>query len=141
VIKKKYPTKEDKKDWLNFTKNLNNIEDKDIDLNKDVPAGNIKKLDLHGYMLSEANDKVKKFINQSYEKNYKKLLIITGKGLRSKAFKDPYRSNEMSILKNSIPDFIKNDKNISRKIIKISAAKPEEGGDGAFYIFLKNKFR
>jgi DNA-nicking Smr family endonuclease len=141
VIKKKYPTKEDKKDWLNFTKNLTNIEDKDIDLNKDVPAGNIKKLDLHGYMLSEANDKVKKFINQSYEKNYKKLLIITGKGLRSKAFKDPYRSNEMSILKNSIPDFIKNDKNISRKIIKISAAKPEEGGDGAFYIFLKNKFR
>lgn len=141
MIKKKYPTKEDKKDWLNFTKNLTNIEDKDIDLNKDVPAGNIKKLDLHGYMLSEANDKVKKFINQSYEKNYKKLLIITGKGLRSKAFKDPYRSNEMSILKNSIPDFIKNDKNISRKIIKISAAKPEEGGDGAFYIFLKNKFR
>ena len=141
MIKKKYPTKEDKKDWLNFTKNLTNIEDKDIDLNKDVPAGNIKKLDLHGYILSEANDKVKKFINQSYEKNYKKLLIITGKGLRSKAFKDPYRSNEMSILKNSIPDFIKNDKNISRKIIKISAAKPEEGGDGAFYIFLKNKFR
>jgi len=141
VIKKKYPTKEDKKDWLNFTKNLTNIEDKDVDLNKDVSTGNIKKLDLHGYILSEANDKVKKFINQSYEKNYKKLLIITGKGFRSKAFKDPYRSNEMSILKNSIPDFIKNDKSISRKIIKISPAKPEEGGDGAFYIFLKNKFR
>jgi DNA-nicking Smr family endonuclease len=142
VNKKKYPTEEDNKDWLNFTKNLKNVEDKDINLNsKDISPKNTKKLDLHGYTLSEANDEVKKFINESYEKNYKKILVITGKGLRSKAYQDPYRSNNMSILKNSVPDFIKNDKTISNKIIKISNVKPHDGGEGAFYIFLKNKFR
>ena len=140
--KKKYPTKKDKKDWLDFTSNLKNIEDKDIYLNDKISLPEItKKLDLHGCILSEANNKVKNFINKSYEENHKKLLIITGKGSRSKVYKDPYRSNEMNILKNSIPDFIKNDKSLSEKIIKISNAKPEDGGEGALYIFLKNKFR
>ena len=140
--KKKYPTKKDKKDWSDFTNNLKNIEDKDIYLNNKNTIPRItKKLDLHGCILSEANTKVKNFINKSYEENHKKILIITGKGSRSKVYKDPYRSNEMNILKNSIPDFIKNDKSLFEKIIKISNAKPEDGGEGALYIFLKNKFR
>mgnify|MGYP006090664143 CR=1 FL=1 len=142
MSKKKYPTHEDKREWSNFTKNLGNIEDKDVHLNNNDPSPRInKKLDLHGCMLLEANEKVKEFINQSYEKNYKRLLVITGKGLRSKVHRDPYRSKDMNILKNSIPDFIKNNKSISSKIIKVSTAKLEDGGDGAFYIFLKNKFR
>ena len=115
--KKKYPTKKDKKDWSDFTNNLKNIEDKDIYVNNKNTIPRItKKLDLHGCILSEANTKVKNFINKPYEENHKKLLIITGKGSRSKVYKDPYRSNEMNILKNSIPDFIKNDKSLSEKI-------------------------
>ncbi len=139
--KKKFLTDKDKADWLNFTKNLGSVENKDRDLkNPYEVTKKIKQLDLHGCSLSEANNKVKNFINKSYEENIRKLLIVTGKGLRSKVPKDPYRSKDMSILKNSVPYFIKNDNEISRKIIKISKAEQEDGGDGALYILLKNKF-
>tara|TARA_B100001559_G_C16455640_1_gene601477 strand:- start:315 stop:740 length:426 start_codon:yes stop_codon:yes gene_type:complete len=141
VKKKKFLTDKDKADWLNFTKNLGSVENKDRDLkNPYEVTKKIKQLDLHGCSLSEANNKVKNFINKSYEENIRKLLIVTGKGLRSKVPKDPYRSKDMSILKNSVPYFIKNDNEISRKIIKISKAEQEDGGDGALYILLKNKF-
>ena len=138
--KKKYPTEKDKKDWVDFTKNLKNIEDKEKNLSESkIPVKEVKKLDLHGCSLEEANSKVRIFINKSYEENFRKLLVVTGKGLRSKAYEDPYRSNNMSILKNSVPNFIKSNQDLSNKIIKISKAEQQDGGDGAFYILLKNK--
>ena len=138
--KKKYPTEKDKKDWADFTKNLDNIEDKDKNLSKfKIPVKEVRKLDLHGCSLDEANNKVRIFINKSYEENFRKLLVVTGKGLRSKAYEDPYRSDDMSILKNSVPNFIKSNEDLLNKIIKISKAEQQDGGDGAFYILLKNK--
>ena len=138
--KKKYPTEKDKKDWVDFTKNLKNIEDKEKNLSESkISVKEVKKLDLHGCSLEEANSKVRIFINKSYEENFRKLLVVTGKGLRSKAYEDPYRSNNMSILKNSVPNFIKSNEDLLNKIIKISKAEQQDGGDGAFYILLKNK--
>ena len=138
--KKKYPTEKDKKDWADFTKNLDNIEDKDKNLSKfKIPMKEVRKLDLHGCSLDEANNKVRIFINKSYEENFRKLLVVTGKGLRSKTYEDPYRSDDMSILKNSVPNFIKSNEDLLNKIIKISKAEQQDGGDGAFYILLKNK--
>ena len=138
--KKKYPTEKDKKDWADFTKNLDNIEDKDKNLSKfKIPVKEVRKLDLHGCSLDEANNKVRIFINKSYEENFRKLLVVTGKGSRSKAYEDPYRSDDMSILKNSVPSFIKSNEDLLNKIIKISNAEQQDGGDGAFYILLKNK--
>jgi len=140
VNKKKYPTEKDKKDWVDFTKNLKNIEDKEKNLSESkISVKEVKKLDLHGCSLEEANSKVRIFINKSYEENFRKLLVVTGKGLRSKAYEDPYRSDNMSILKNSVPNFIKSNQDLSNKIIKISKAEQQDGGDGAFYILLKNK--
>jgi DNA-nicking Smr family endonuclease len=140
VNKKKYPTEKDKKDWADFTKNLDNIEDKDKNLSKfKIPVKEVRKLDLHGCSLDEANNKVRIFINKSYEENFRKLLVVTGKGSRSKAYEDPYRSDDMSILKNSVPNFIKSNEDLLNKIIKISKAEQQDGGDGAFYILLKNK--
>ncbi len=141
--KKNSATQIDKKDWNNFIENLKHIEDKEIHFkneNDKTKVNRIKKLDLHGYSLFEANKKVKKFINQSFEEGLRKLLIVTGKGSRSKVYNDPYRSKEMSILKNSIPDFIKNDQDLSEKIIGISEASVKDGGKGAIYILLKDKF-
>ena len=86
---------------------------------------------------SKTDDDVKKFINKSFEQEYEKLIIITGKGLRSKAHEDPYRSEKMSVLKFSIPEYIKSDKDLSSKISKVSQAEVKDGGEGAIYIFLK----
>ena len=140
-MKKKYPpTIKDQEDWSAFTKQKKRIYDKDEDLviqNNELYR--IRKLDLHGFPLDKANKVVKKFINESFEDNYKKLLIITGKGLRSKVKENPYLSEQMSVLKYSVPEFIKNDEDLSDKINRISEADIKDGGEGAFYIFLNNK--
>ena len=140
-MKKKYSVApKDKKDWLAFTKHLENIYDKDANFAKSRTIVNkIKKLDLHGLSLEDANKIVKKFIIKSFEDGYKKLLVITGKGLRSTAYKNPYLSEQMSILKHSIPEFIKNDEDLRDKISRISKASLKDGGEGAFYIFQNNK--
>ena len=85
------------------------------------------------------NGLLKKFIIESFAKGYKKLLIITGKGLRSKVHNNPYLSEQMNVLKHSVPEFIKNDEDLFGKISKISTADLKDGGEGAFYIFLKRK--
>ena len=72
------------------------------------------------------------------EDSVQEFLVITGKGLRSKAYKNPYVSEELSFLRYSVPEFIKNDENLKSKISKISKAKIKDGGEGAIYIFLKN---
>ena len=138
-MKKKYSaTYKDKKDWIAFTKRLENIHDKDNDfIKQNTTVNKIRKLDLHGLSLNEANKIVKKFVIQSFEEGYRKLLIITGKGLRSQIHKNPYLSEQMNILKHSVPEFIKNDEDLLEKISSISTADLKDGGEGAFYIFLR----
>ena len=138
-MKKKYPaTPKDKKDWIAFTKRLENINDKDNDfIKQNITVNKIRKLDLHGLSLNQANKIVKKFIIESFENGYKKLLIITGKGLRSKVHKNPYLSEQMNVLRHSVPEFIKNDEDLLGKISRISTADLKDGGEGAFYIFFK----
>ena len=139
-MKKKVLSNEDKKDWDVFTNNIGNISIKEIDkTKKNNPKYISYKLDLHGLSLSEANKLVKKFIIESYNIGLKKILIITGKGLRSSSKKNPYVSEKLSVLKNSIPEYIKSEVSLNSKIKKIQTAPTEEGGEGAFYVFLKNK--
>ena len=126
----------DKKDWLKFTSSKEKVPDKDIKKNL-FKTFKEKKIDLHGYSLDDANKKVKEFILTSYEKKINKVIIITGKGLHSQNEKDPYVSKDLGILKNSVPEFIKNDKILMNIITEIEEAKIEDGGSGAFYIFLK----
>ena len=140
-MKKKYTvSKKDKKDWNAFIKQKKRVYDKDINLSDNSLATNeVRKLDLHGFSLNDANKIVRKFIIDSSNIGCKKVLIITGKGLRSKVYNNPYLSEKMNVLKNSIPDFINNDADLSSLIIKTSKADKKHGGDGAFYIFLKQK--
>ena len=95
-------------------------------------------IDLHGFSLIEANQIVKNFIINSFNSGYKKLLIVTGKGLRSKSHENPYLSEKLSVLRNSVPEYIKNDENLANKITSISTADIKDGGEGAIYVFLKN---
>ena len=136
-MKKKYvATSKDKKDWMDFTKKIENISVKEVDfLQQNIQINKIPILDLHGLSLSKANQKVKEFINESFDQGYKKLLIITGKGLRSKVDENPYISKEFSVLKYSVPEFIKNEEDLNKKVIKISKVDKKHGGDGAIYIF------
>ena len=126
----------DKKDWNNFLESDEKLEDKDFKEVKKVNI-NLNLLDLHGYSLESANKEVEKFIEKSFAEGFNKLKIITGKGLHSENEKNPYVSNDLSILKNSVPEFIRNNKNLTTKIIEIEEAPNNDGGSGAFYIYLK----
>jgi len=139
VKKKNFISSKDKRDWLAFTKQMGNIKAKETDLLKEnIKLSEVKKLDLHGYSLIEANKIVKNFIINSFNSGYKKLLIVTGKGLRSKSHENPYLSEKLSVLRYSVPEYIKNDENIANKINSISTADIKDGGEGAIYVFLKN---
>jgi DNA-nicking Smr family endonuclease len=139
-VKKKYSaSSKDKKDWVNFTNQIENIGIKEDDLvEKNQQINKVRKIDLHGYSLNNANKVVKKFIIESFNQNYKKLLIVTGKGSRSKSYDDPYISESLSVLKNSVPEYIKNDESLNSIISKIVQASQKDGGEGAINIFLKN---
>ena len=139
-MKKKYAaSSKDKKDWINFTRQIDNIRPKEADLSQEnIQINKVPKLDLHGFSLEESNRKVKKFIIKYSDHGYKKLLVITGKGLRSKSHNNPYISEKLNILRNSVPAFIENDEDLKNKISRISEADVRNGGEGAIYIFLKN---
>ena len=127
----------DKKDWDAFLASNDKLKDKDqSEFKKD--SLQIKSLDLHGYTLEGANKKVEEFINNSYLNNVKKLIIVTGKGLHSKNYENPYVSKDLSILKYSVPEYIKKNKNLMKKIIELKEANIKDGGAGSFYIYLKN---
>ena len=129
----------DKEDWENFLNNNEKIPNKDFLYKKKIRYEKIKKIDLHGYTIDEANKAIEQFIQKSFDENITKVIVITGKGLRSKNVENPYLSKDLSILKYSVPEYIENNKNLTKFIIKITDAKIEDGGSGAFYIYLKNK--
>ena len=131
-------TDKDKEDWINFISKDEPLIDKDINQIKEKIFKSVS-FDLHGYSLEEANDKIRDIIINSYNKNVKKLKIITGKGLHSKNENNPYESKDLGILRYSVPNFIENQKELISKIENIEEASVEDGGSGAFYIFLKKK--
>ena len=130
----------DKLEWNKFINSNEKLFDKDFKL-QEKKILKIKSIDLHGYTLDEANKKIEEFINKSFSENVYKLIIVTGKGLHSENEKDPFVSKDLGILKYSVPEFISNNKDLTNKINEITDAKIEDGGAGAFYIYLKrNKF-
>ena len=126
----------DKNDWEEFLLKDEKLPNKD-NFEKNRKIKKIKSLDLHGYTLDEANQTIENFIKKSYDDNISKLVIVTGKGLHSDNEKDPYVSKDLGILKYSIPEFIRNNQELMKMIYEIKEANIEDGGSGAFYIFLK----
>ena len=131
-------SEKDKKTWEEFLSNDQKIPDKD-NFQSEIKSKKTRSLDLHGKTLDEANQIIENFIRKSYEDKVHKLIIVTGKGLHSSNEKDPYVSKDLGILKYSIPNFLKNNAELMELISNISEASIEDGGSGAFYIFLKKK--
>ena len=127
----------DQKDWENFLKNPSNIFDKDNLQKKNEKLFTSYKFDFHGYSIDDANKKVEELISKSFEEGVRELHIVTGKGIHSNKQQDVYTSKEYGKLQNSLPEFIKNNPELSSKIEKIKQAPQELGGDGALVIKLK----
>jgi len=128
----------DKKDWQNFLSKKEKLPNKDL-VQSNKKNFKSSEIDLHGLTLDKANMEIEKFIFDSYENGINKLRIVTGKGLHSNNENDPYKSKDLSILRHSVPEYIKNNNELMNLIIEFKEADIREGGKGAFYIFLKKK--
>ena len=129
-------SEKDKKDWENFISSSDNLPNKDLKT-FNQKSFKTKSIDLHGYTLDEANKTIEEFIHQSFKEKVNKIIVVTGKGIHSQNEKDPYVSKDLGILKYSVPEFIENNKSLMNIINEIKDASIEDGGSGAFYIFLK----
>ena len=134
---KKKLSEKDKKDWQKFIDNNDHVENKDQNIQEEKSSNLEKTIDLHGYTLEEANNKIKKIIIDAFAEGVKKIIIITGKGLRSKNLDNPYQSKNLAILKYSVPDFIKNNPELMSKINKINFDEINSASKGSFEIVLK----
>ena len=126
----------DKKDWQDFLNSSEKLQVKDIDKSNNQITFE-KSIDLHGYTLKKANEEISKFIENCYLNRVKKINIITGKGMRSKNLDDPYQSTDLSILKYSVPEYVKNNSELMKKIIRIDYESVNSPSKGNFDIFLK----
>ena len=115
-------------------------------INKGLRRGKInidKKIDFHGKTLFEAEQDFVSIIRKSYYENKRCLLFITGKGLLVQSQK-----NKIEDLKNPKLFYGKiraallawsKKPELSKFIITLERARPEHGGDGAFYIYLRKQ--
>ena len=126
----------DKKDWEDFISSDEKLPNKEINLNRKLLSKK-RSIDLHGYTLEQANKVIEEFVKKSYLDGVNKLIVVTGKGLHSQNEKDPYVSKDLSILKYSVPEFLSTNKSLMNIIYEIKDAKIEDGGAGAFYIYLR----
>ena len=129
-------SEKDKKDWENFISSNEKLPNKDYKKSSQK-IFKTRSIDLHGFTLDQANKIIEDFIYQAYKEQVNKLIVVTGKGIHSQNEKDPYVSKDLSILKYSVPEFIENNKSLMNIINDIKDANIEDGGSGAFYIFLK----
>ena len=126
----------DRKDWQKFLDSSEKLHNKDVDqANNQIISE--RTIDLHGYTLEDANKKISEFIENCYVNKVKKINVITGKGMRSKNLDDPYQSKDLSILKHSVPEYIKNNPELMSKIINIDFDSVNSPSKGNFDIFLK----
>ena len=138
MIKKKDLSKQDIDTWETYIKNPSDLYDKDKKIIQKQERKSRFKFDLHGYTLDEANQKVKEIIISCSKNKFREILLITGKGLHSSSDNDAFVSKNLSKLKYSVPEFIKNNKDISKLIFSISNADIKDGGEGAILVKLKN---
>ena len=138
MIKKKELSKKDKNTWENYIKNPSDVYDKDQSLHNNFKRRERYKFDLHGFTLDDANSKVKEIIEYCIKKNFKELLLITGKGMHSTSDDDAYISKDLGKLRYSVPEFIKTNPELKKLITSINEAKKIDGGEGAIIIKLKN---
>ena len=129
-------SEKDKKDWQKFLDSSEKLQAKDIDQSKRKNIFEMS-IDLHGFTLEEANKEISEFIENCYSNKVKRINVITGKGMRSKNLDDPYQSIDLSILKHSVPEYIKNNPELMKKIIKIDFEAVNSPSKGSFDIFLK----
>jgi DNA-nicking Smr family endonuclease len=91
-------------------------------------------LDLHGLSRESAYVRVMTYIQQSYDLGRRVVLIITGRG----NFQTEKPASERGILRQSLPQWL-NDPAVRSLVLAFDQAQIKDGGQGAFYVFIRRK--
>jgi DNA-nicking Smr family endonuclease len=88
-------------------------------------------LDLHGLRQDEAQEQLFGFLQQSAASGRRCVLVITGKGSRGVS-----AGSESGVLRRMLPVWL-GMAPVAGLVLEHSSAKPQDGGEGAFYILLR----
>ncbi len=88
------------------------------------------RLDLHGFTQREAHTELQAFLARSQEQRHRVVLLITGKGQRGPL------EERTGVLRRLVPEWL-NEPSMRRRIVALAPARPQHGGDGAYYLYLK----
>ncbi|MBP5163629.1 MAG: Smr/MutS family protein [Spirochaetales bacterium] len=96
----------------------------DLQINRIRRMESQDELDLHEMVLDDALSATRLFLDRSFARGYRKVRIITGKGIHSK--------NGEAVLRPSVIEVCRN----HPKVREVSVPKASEGGSGALSVIL-----
>jgi DNA-nicking Smr family endonuclease len=85
-------------------------------------------LDLHGFFKDEALARLERFVQSAFNREFKAVLVITGKGTNSP---------EGPVLQGAVAAWLR--ANGKGRVAEFASAPREYGGSGAYVVFLKNR--
>ncbi len=108
---------------------------------RDISKGRIEptaKIDLHGQRLEAARANFQRFIVQSMTQGHRVVLVITGKGGYHR--KDEFGRQVSGVIRRSLPEWL-HDRELASYVSHYTPAHIKHGGDGAWYVFIRNSAR
>jgi DNA-nicking Smr family endonuclease len=94
------------------------------------------RLDLHGMRQRDAHVALRKFLKWAQGKDYRHLLVITGKGSLRDEGQSFYVEEARGVLRQAVPHWLSHG-DLAPLIVSFSAAPRRLGGEGALYVRLR----
>lgn len=94
------------------------------------------KLDLHGMRQRDAHAALRRFLRSAQDKDYRHVLVITGKGATQEAAKSFYEEEARGVLRQTVPQWL-SDPEFASIVVSFSKAPRRLGGEGALYVRLR----
>jgi DNA-nicking Smr family endonuclease len=94
------------------------------------------KLDLHGMRQRDAHAALRRFLQSAQGKDYRHVLVITGKGVAQEATKSFYEEKVRGVLRQAVPQWLR-DPEFASIVVSFSQAPRRLGGEGALYVRLR----
>ena len=94
------------------------------------------RLDLHGMRQRDAHAALRRFLKAAQAKNYRHVLVITGKGAEPDAQRSFYAGEERGVLRQAVPHWL-GQPDLAHVVISYSEAPRRLGGEGALYVRIR----
>jgi DNA-nicking Smr family endonuclease len=94
------------------------------------------KLDLHGMRQRDAHVALRRFLKSAQWKDYRHVLVITGKGVAQEMAKSFYEEKSRGVLRQAVPQWLR-DPEFASIVFSFSQAPRRLGGEGALYVRLR----